>query len=65
MNIFLKLKEDYGTQEKAALAIDVSTSTFSEWINNVKAPSKSNMKKLRKAGFSAEEIFDSCFTDGK
>lgn len=54
---------DYGSQKKAALAIDVSTSTFSEWINKVKAPGKKNMKKLREAGFSAEEIFDSCFSD--
>jgi transposase len=63
MNIFLKLTEDYGSQKKAALAIDVSTSTFSEWINKVKAPGKKNIKKLREAGFSAEEIFDSCFTE--
>jgi hypothetical protein len=63
MNIFLKLTEDYGSQKQAALALDVSTSTFSEWINKSTTPGKSNMKKLRKAGFSAEEIFDSCFSD--
>jgi hypothetical protein len=63
MNIFIKLTEDYGSQKNAALALDVSTSTFSEWMNKVTAPGKENIKKLRQAGFSAEEIFNSCFLD--
>ena len=61
MNIFLKLTEDHGRQKRAAAALGVSTSTFSDWTRGLKVPKKSSMNKLRQFGFSDKDILDSCF----
>ena len=65
MNIFIELKNSYGSQKKAADAFNVSGATFSDWISNKKTPSKANIILLRKAGFSAEQIFNSVFTENQ
>lgn len=65
MNIFLKLTEDYGSQKEASRAIDIPTSTFSDWITGKKIPNKTNIQMLINYGFSIGDITETCFSPAK
>jgi len=57
MNIYLQIKERYGTQKDAAFAIGVSTTSFSEWVNGQSKPSASMAKKIEFiTGISREQL---------
>jgi DNA-binding transcriptional regulator YdaS (Cro superfamily) len=64
MSIFLKITENYGNQEKAARALGVAPSTFSDWVAGKKIPNKKNIRVLISAGFTANEIVETCFNTG-
>jgi len=57
MNIFLQIKDNYGTQKEAAMALGVSTSSFSEWVKGKTKPSALRTKQIeRLTGIPREEI---------
>ena len=57
MNIFQQIKESYGTQKDAAIALGVSTSSFSEWINGKNKPSALRSKQIESiTGIPREQI---------
>lgn len=39
IKIFIEIAKKYGSQKKAALALGVSTSIYSEWVHGIKSPS--------------------------
>ena len=57
MNIFLELKENYGTQLLASEAIGVADSTFSDWKSGRCVPKSKNILKLMALGFTEQQIF--------
>ena len=62
MNIFHKISDHYGNQDKARIALDVSTSTFSSWILGQKIPRRERVRPLQDAyGFSDTEMMDSLY----
>ena len=57
MNIFQQIKESYGTQKDAAIALGVSTSSFGEWINGKNKPSALRSKQIESiTGIPREQI---------